>query len=128
MSIRDVEADASPLLTIHKTLDEIRLTQADIYRKLDALKAVLLGEGDDAEHAAVLTDDTRARLAYEAEARIQRMSPAALEKFIAERDAAKRREPFYSTDRSPRVLREGGIAVYDEHGQPILKPRPGGPT
>ena len=68
MSIRDVEAGASPLLSIHKALDEIRLTQADLYRKLDAVTAVLAGEGDDVEHAAVLRDDTRAKLAYEAEA------------------------------------------------------------
>ena len=56
------------------------------------------------------------------------MNPAALERFIAERDAAKRREPFISTDRSPRILREGGVPVYDSDGQPVIRQRPGGPT
>lgn len=125
-----VEGSASPLLSVHKRMDVLLLALADVYRKFAAVNVALTSADSDelagAFHA--LLDGEHSKAIFEAEAKLRRTSPEALERFIAERDAAKRREPFISTDRSPRILREGGIPVYDEHGQPVIRQRPGGQT
>jgi hypothetical protein len=95
-SLRDIgeTSAAQSAIAASRRDDEHTRTEADIYRKLDAI-VELLGDGDIdrdrmLELCAVLSDHERRDRTYEAELRLDRGDPA---EWLARRNEAARREP-----------------------------------
>jgi hypothetical protein len=100
------EQSAAGLLTINKRADALLLAISDLYRKLDAVTAILGEDGDDADrlkhHFLTLADHERRDGILEAVAKLESHSPEALARFLADREDRNRRELVITTDRSPR--------------------------
>lgn len=103
-AIRDVEANAGPLLTINKRLDAILVAVGDVYKKLDAFTVYLnqdTPEEEALEAIRTLLDRTEADKVAAALARMENLNPDAMESYLRKLDEAKR-QPWISTDRRQR--------------------------
>ena len=103
-AIRDVEANANPLLTVNKRIDALLVAVGDIYAKLTALNAYLDQDTPDEEAVEairILLDKTEADKIADALARLQKLNPDAMEAYLRRLDEDKR-QPWISTDRRQR--------------------------